>query len=103
MLLKKDVYYARIKDIEDEIPDITNVATNTTLNAKINEVKNEVPNITNLDTNNTAVTAAENKIPDHSKYITTPEFKKVTAEHFTIRLKQANLATNGDIADFIKA
>ena len=36
-----------IKNIENEIPDITNVATNTTIKAKINEVKNEIPSITN--------------------------------------------------------
>ena len=28
------------KDIEDKIPDITNLTTNTTLNVKINEAKN---------------------------------------------------------------
>ena len=28
-----------MKNIEDKIPDITNLATNTTLNSKINEVK----------------------------------------------------------------
>ena len=33
---KKDAYNAKIKYIEDRIPDITNLATNTTLNAKIN-------------------------------------------------------------------
>ena len=49
---------AKIKNIEDKIPDITNIATNTTLNAKINEVKNKVPNITNLATT-TALTAIE--------------------------------------------
>ena len=43
--VKKDVYNAKIKDIEEKIPDITNVATNTTLNAKINEVKIEIPSI----------------------------------------------------------
>ena len=37
MLLKKDAYNAKIKDMK--IPDITNLATHTTLNAKINEVK----------------------------------------------------------------
>ena len=42
---KKAVYNAKIKDIEDKIPDITNLATNTTLNAKINKVKNDIPNI----------------------------------------------------------
>ena len=30
-VVKKDVYNAKIKSIEDKIPDITNVATNTTL------------------------------------------------------------------------
>ena len=34
-----DVTHAKIKDIEDKMPDIANVATNTTLNAKINEFK----------------------------------------------------------------
>ena len=71
-VFKKDVYNAKIKDIEDKIPDITNLATNTTLNTKINEVKNKIPNITNLATT-TVLTAVENKIPDHSKYITAPE------------------------------
>ena len=122
--VKKDVYNAKIKDIEDKIPHITNLATNTALNAKINEVKNEIfsitnlpatadldakindvknkiPNITNLATN-TALIAVENKIPDHSKYITTPEFNKLRAENFTARLKQATLETKGDIADFVK-
>ena len=32
---KKDVYNAKIKNIESEIPDFTNIATNTTLNSKI--------------------------------------------------------------------
>ena len=43
-VVKKYVYNAKIKNI-DKIPDITNLATNTTLNAKINEVKNETPSI----------------------------------------------------------
>ena len=65
MLLKKDVYNAKIKGIEDEIPNITNLATNTTLNAKINEVKNKITNINNLATTTTAPTAVENKIPEN--------------------------------------
>ena len=32
------------------MPDITNLASNTTLNAKINDVKKEIPSITNLAT-----------------------------------------------------
>ena len=52
----------KIKNIEDKIPDITNLATNNTLNDKTNEVKNKIPSITNLATT-TAFTVAENIIP----------------------------------------
>ena len=58
--VKKDVYNVAIKNIEYKIPDITNVATSTTLNAKRNEVKGKIPSITNV-----ASTAALNsKIDD---------------------------------------
>ena len=43
-----DAYNTKIKNIEDKIPPITNLATNTTLNGKINEVKSKISNITNL-------------------------------------------------------
>ena len=55
MLLKKDVYNAKIKNIEDKIPDVTNLATNTTLNARINEFKIELPSNTNLATTTTSL------------------------------------------------
>ena len=57
-----DEYDAKIKNIEDKIPDISNLATKSNLNTKINEVKNEIPSITGLATI-TALTAVENKIP----------------------------------------
>ena len=38
MLLRKMDIKLGSKDIEDKIPDITNLATNATLNAKINKV-----------------------------------------------------------------
>ena len=62
-------------------------------------------NITNLATTTTttaAVIAVENKLLDHSKYITTPEFNKLTAETVAARLAQANLASKNDIANFVK-
>ena len=37
-VVKKDKCNAKIKNIEDKIPDITNLATTTPLNVKINEV-----------------------------------------------------------------
>ena len=90
MLLKKDVYNAKIKDI-DKISDISNLATETAPNTEINEVKGEIPsinylattaalntkvnevkgkilNITNLVTT-TALTAVKNKIPNVSNLI----------------------------------
>ena len=60
-IVKKYVYNARIKSIEDKPPDITNFASKTTLNGKINEVKCEIPNITNSATTS-GLTAVENKI-----------------------------------------
>ena len=67
---------------------------------RINQVNNKIPSITDLTTTTTTLIAFENKIPDNSKYINTAEFNKLTAENFTARLKQENLATKGDIADF---
>ena len=54
---------------------------------------------------NTQINLIEKKITtdhDHDKYITTQEFNKLTSENFTARLKQANLASKNDIANFIK-
>ena len=52
---------------------------------------------------NTKINEIEMKIIDHNhdKYITTPEFNKLTAESFAARLKQANLASKSDIANFV--
>ena len=41
-------------------------------------------------------------MPDYSNYITTPQFKKLTAENFTARLAKANLASKNDIGNFVK-
>ena len=65
MLLKKDVYDAKMslrsKLLRIEKPGITNLATNTAVNAKINDVKNEIPSITNLATN-TALNTKINEV-----------------------------------------
>ena len=91
MFLKMMYIMLWSKNIDDKIPDITNLATNTTLNAKINEVKNEILSITNLATNGflnakrnkvkceipsitnltttAALTSVENKIPNVSDLV----------------------------------
>ena len=43
------------------------------------------------------ISEVENKIPNHDKYITTPEFNKLTAESVAARLKQADLVNKTDI------
>ena len=58
MMLKKDGYNANIKNIENKIPDITNVATTT------------------------ALTAVENKASNVSKLV-----KKTTITHELVKLK----------------
>ena len=114
-VLKKTEYDTKIKNIEDKILDISNLATKTNLNTTINEVKNEIPSITGLGTTS-ALTTVENKIPDtsnlvkktdyntkitefekeftdhnHDKHITTTEFNKLATDTFNARIVQANL------------
>ena len=107
------------------MPYSTNLASNTSLNTKLNEVKGETTNKINLATTS-ALTAVENKIPsvstlvkkndnktnnneikkeitehNHDKYITTPEFNKIMADIFAVRLKRANLGSKSGIANLV--
>ena len=69
-VVKKYVYNAKIKNIEDKIPYITNLTTNTTLVAKINENEKEIFSIINLATTTTAaLTAVDNKITNVSNLV----------------------------------
>ena len=61
-VVKKTEYNAKIKNIEEKIPDISNLVTKTILNRKINEVKNEIVSISCLAITS-ALTAVENIIP----------------------------------------
>ena len=73
-VVKKDVYNAKIKNIEEKILGITNLATNTTLNAKINEVEKEISSITNLATTadlNAKINDVKNKVPNITNLTTT--------------------------------
>ena len=66
--VKKTEYNAKIKNTEDKIPYISNLATKTNLNTKINEVKNEIPSITGSATTS-GLTTVENKIPSISNFV----------------------------------
>ena len=66
-VVKKDRYNAKIKNIEDKIAYITNLATNDSLNAKINKVKDEIPSFTNLATTaalNSKIDEVKGKLPN---------------------------------------
>ena len=64
-VVKKEVYNDKIKDIEDKIPDIANLATNAT---KVNEVKTEISSITNLVAT-TALNAKNNEVKNNTPNI----------------------------------
>ena len=66
----------------NKLSDITNLATNNTLDAKVNEVKNKNTWYNNHNTNT--------------------KFKKLRGENFAARLVQANLTGKNDIADSVE-
>ena len=101
-VVKKDVYNAKTKNIEDKIPDITNLATKTTLNCFENKIPS-LRNLVNKTEYNTKINEIEKKLTDHShdKYIAIPEFHKSKSENFAAGLKQVNLASKCDIANFV--
>ena len=68
-VVKRNVYNSMTKNIEDKTPDITNLATKTTLNTNTNEVKGEIPSITNLATK-TTLNAKINKVKGEIPNIT---------------------------------
>ena len=72
----------------------------------------KVNNIKTADTSNLVEKAdhakkfgeIEKKITDHdcsNKHITTKEFNRLTADNFADRIKQANLVSKNDIANFV--
>ena len=93
ILLKK----AKLTELKNKIPDISNLATKTALSA----VENKIPSVSNLanKTNyNTKIPDIENKLNNHNhdKYINTSEFNKLVADVFNARLAQGNLITKTD-------
>ena len=94
-VIEKTDYNAKITEVENKIPDFTNLATKTALNTvenkspntsglvkntdyntKITEIEGKIPYVTNLATK-TALTSAENKISDVSGLATKTELTAV--------------------------
>ena len=87
----------KLTELENKIPDISNLAAKTALTT----VENKIPDVSNLVQKtdyNTKVTEIGNKLNNHNddKYIDTPEFNKLAGDVFNARLAQANLITKTD-------
>ena len=96
-LVKRTDYNTKITELENKIPDISNLATKTAFTNS----ENKIPSVSNLVKKteyNTKITDIENKLNNHNhyKYITPPEFDTLTADLFNARLAQANLIKNTD-------
>ena len=87
----------KLTELENKIPDVSNLATRAALTA----VENKIPSVSNLVKKtdyDTKITELEEKVTDHNhdKYVTTPEFNTLAADVFNARLAQANLITKTD-------
>ena len=82
----------REKNADNEIPDTSGLVATVVLNTKTSGL---IKKQTNYDTK---IGEIAKKITDHdhSKYINTQEFNKLTAENFKERLKQAKLMSRTD-------
>ena len=94
VLVKKTDYNAKIADLENIIPDISNLATKTALTT----VENKIPDISNFATK-TALTNLSNTVPDINTLIKKSDYdtkiekiesKYVSNTEFDSKLSQAN-------------
>ena len=94
---------AKITEIEDKIPSITGLATNSALTTVEIKISNVSSLIKKTDYN-TKISDIEKKITDHNhdKYITTPEFNRLATENFKARLANADLITKANFDTKLK-
>ena len=88
---------AKLAELENKIPDISNLTTKAALTDVENKIT-AVNNLVNKTDYSTKVTKIENELTNHNhdKYIDTSEFNKLAADVFNARLAQANLITKID-------
>ena len=90
----KTDHNSKITEKESKISSISVLATNSELST----VENKIPDVSTLVKKidcGTRISKIKIKVTDHNhgKYITTPEFDKLTVEVFSSRLVQENLIT----------
>ena len=87
-ILKSD-YDADKTELENKIPNISNLATK----AALNKIENKIPDVTNL----VKKSDYDTKIKDiGNKYINTTEFTKLATGTFNARIVQASLVKKTD-------
>ena len=88
---------ANLTELENNILDISNLATKTALTTAENKIPS-VSSLVNQTDYNPKITEIEKKLTDqnHDKYIATPEFNNFTKDAFNSRLAQANLIKKTD-------
>ena len=96
-LVLKTKYNTDKTELENKIPDISNLATKTALTT----VENKIPSISNLVKKtdyDTKVTEIEKKFTDHKhdKYIDTSKFNTLATNLFNTRIAQENLIAKTD-------
>ena len=97
VLLKKNNYNTKITELENKIPDISNLPTKTALTT----LENKIPSVSDLVKKtdyNSKVTEIENKRNNHNhdKYIDTSQFNTLAANVFNARIAKANLIKKTD-------
>ena len=75
----KTTYDTVKSDSEKQIPHTSDLAEKTDLKAKITEIENKIPSITGLATNS-ALSAVENKIPDVSSLVKKTDYNTEISE-----------------------
>ena len=93
----KTKYNTDKTELENKIPDISNLATKTALTA----IENKIPSISNLVKKtdyDTKITETEKKLThhNHNKYNDTSKFNTLATNLFNTSIAQANLITKTD-------
>ena len=86
-MVKKTDFNAKVTEIENKIPNVSGLATNSALTAVENKISDVISLVKKADYNK-KISEIENKVndPNHDKYITTPEFNTLAADVFNARL-----------------
>ena len=90
----KTNYNTKITELENKIPDTSNLATKTALTT----LENKIPSVSNLVKKITKITNIENQLNNHNhdEYIYTSKFNTLATKFFKARLAQANLIRKTD-------